>query len=72
MSGMKYRAETMGVTVDGHTVGSYSQSMQSINEWAHLIAKKYNCDVKIYETYERVLTIVKKPYQTTTTVSDHD
>lgn len=67
---MKYRAITMAVIQEhGRPLQSFSNSMDKINEWAHTVAKKHDVDVKVFETYERVLTIVKKPPKSKTVVA---
>jgi len=60
---MKYRAITMQ-PVEGLPLQSFSESMEVIQSWARTVSKKHDVDVKVYETYERVLTIVRKPQAT--------
>lgn len=61
---MKYRAITMGIVQEnGRPLQSFSESMEVIDAWAHEVARDNKINVKIYETYERVLTIVRKPYE---------
>jgi|SRR5579859_8107210 len=65
---MKYRAITMGEIKEvgkeqGRPLQCISDSMDVINHWAHEVSKIHNINVKIFETYERVLTIVQKPYK---------
>lgn len=59
---MKYRAITMGIVQEnGRPLQTFSESMEVIMSWAYEVAIKHKIDVKVYETYERVLTIARKP-----------
>jgi hypothetical protein len=59
---MKHRAVVVGVEVDGHAVQTLTNSTEEVMAWAHAMAVKYDTDVRVYQSYERVLTTVRKPY----------
>jgi hypothetical protein len=59
---VKYRAVSMGL-VEGKYLQFFHDSLEAVNKWAHEVSETHYVDIKIYQTYERVLVIVKKPHR---------
>ena len=56
---MKYRCEAVGVEDHGHKIQRFTVDPHNIKVLACEIAEKYNCEVRVFEVTERLLTTVR-------------